>query len=75
MNLIWNWQDTLKRAWSVRLWAAAFLLEVAGIWFTVDGVFAADRASMLGLQVLGCVLGFLGLISRFIAQRPTEENP
>lgn len=72
MQLLPDWWSTLKRAWSVRWWAASIIftgLEAAlpAVQEMIDmprGIFAA---------VAG-VVGSIGILSRLLAQPETEKT-
>ncbi len=61
MNLVWNWKDVLKQAWSVRFGAGSALLAV------IQQSLALLPAGLFGLSpeawaAIGTVIGALSVL-------------
>lgn len=61
MNLVWNWKDVLKEAWSVRLGTGSALLAL------IQQSFALLPAGLFGLSpeawaAVGTVIGALSVL-------------
>ncbi|OJY09244.1 MAG: hypothetical protein BGO99_03400 [Nitrosospira sp. 56-18] len=61
MNLVWNWKDVLKEAWSVRLGAGSALLAL------IQQSLALLPAGLFGLSpevwsAVGAVIGALSVL-------------
>lgn len=69
MNLIPEWKQVLKKAWSMRLWAAS---AVCGIGASVVP-FIQDKQTSLGmvvvLSILGTVFSIGGMVARIVLQK------
>lgn len=74
MTLVWNWRAVLKKAWSVRLWLCALVLDVVSIVLTVNGAFSHDKQAALTLQIIGALLGASGLLARVFYQRSVSNG-
>jgi hypothetical protein len=61
MNLVWNWQDVLKKAWSVRMGAGSTLFAI------FQQIATVTPAGLVGLSpeawaAVGTVLGALSVL-------------
>jgi drug/metabolite transporter (DMT)-like permease len=74
MRLDCDWQDILRRAWSVRLFALSVLCDVLGIVLAVNGVFSPERGAALWLQIAGALFGAAGFAARFVYQRGLSKE-
>lgn len=74
MKWIPNVRDVLRRAWSVRLMAAAFVCEVAGLVLETIGAFTHPLLSF-ALRLAALVLVFAAFAARFAYQQGLSQEP
>lgn len=68
-----DWLDILTQAWSVRLMAAAFMLEVVGVVLETVGAFTSPVLSML-LRLVALALVFAAFAARFAYQQGLSKD-
>lgn len=68
LQLLSNWRDVMRRAWSVRLFGLALVFECLGIALDVHGKFSGNEVSAIWFQIAGAVFATAGTIARFIKQ-------
>lgn len=68
-----RWRDVLRRAWSVRLFAASVACQAADVALSTTGMFAAHYRTSVALQLLGVAFAALGLWARLVYQRGVSD--
>lgn len=63
----------LRRAWSVRLFAASVACQAADVALSTTGAFSPNFRFSMGLQLLGVVFAALGLWARLVYQRGLSD--
>ena len=78
MKLISNWHDLLRKAWSVRFIAAAFVCDVIGIGLAVAGATGVQESpwQSITLQIVGALFNLAAFIARLTYQSGlSKERP
>ncbi|MFV0680676.1 hypothetical protein [Ottowia sp.] len=73
LELAPDWLNILKRAWSVRLMSAAFVLEALGMLLETVGAFTGDVVS-LALRFVALCLVFAAFAARFAYQTGVSKE-
>lgn len=76
MQLLANWRDVLRKAWSVRLATLAALLlvlDLAAVLLETMGLLADRPEVSLLLRAMAAVLGVASVIARIVAQRGLSQ--
>ncbi len=68
-----RWRQVLRRAWSVRLFAASVACQAADVVLSTTGMFAPHYRTSMGLQLLGVAFAALGLWARLVYQRGLSD--
>ena len=76
MKLVPNWHALLRRAWSVRFIAAAFVCDVIGIVLAVAGAMGVQESpwQSITLQIVGALFNLAAFIARFVFQRSLSRE-
>ena len=68
LRLAPRWRLMLRRAWSVRLFAASVACQALDVLLSTTGVFAGHYGASLALQLAGVVFAALGVWARLVYQ-------
>lgn len=68
-----RWREVLRRAWSVRLFAASVACQAADVLLSTTGAFSGHYRMSVALQLLGVGFAALGLWARLVYQRGLSD--
>lgn len=74
LRLAPRWRLVLRRAWSVRLFAASVLCQAADVLLSTTGAFSAGWGARVALQLAGVAFAALGLWARLVYQRGLSDE-
>ena len=69
-----RWREVLRRARSVRLFAASMACQATDVVLSTTGAFSNHYGTSLALKLAGVALGGLGVWARFVYQRGLSDE-
>lgn len=69
-----RWRKVLRRAWSVRLFAASVACQVLDVLLSTAGAFSGQYRASLALQLAGVAFAALGLWARLVYQQGLSDG-
>ncbi len=69
-----RWRKVLRRAWSVRLFAASVACQALDVLLSTAGAFSGQYRASLALQLAGVAFAALGLWARLVYQQGLSDG-